>query len=405
MISQFLRACWGAVLLLTFSSAWAAGPAVVSVAVPPGGVYGAGQNLSFTVIWDQNATVTGTPAIGITVGAAAKYATYVSSPTATTTLFRYTVVAGDTDVDGITVGALSLPGGATIRNAGAEDADLTLNSVGSTTNVLVDGIPPTLPAANIVVNNQTDPQLVVLTFSEKLDAATLGAASQWVVTSHDGSILFTPAAVSLSADKIVQLTLPPVDGGNLATMLTNAVAVGHIKVTPPATLTDIAGNPYTSGLVTESGAVHLLDFTPPTIGALALGSVSAGSATLQVDTSEKVRLFWIAVPAGSAAPSETQVKAGANYGAVTPLAHGITGVASGAGASFSAAGLPPATALDFYVAANDGAGNAAGTVPKASFSTPAPASSHGIPALSPWGLACLSVLSALLGLAVLRRKV
>lgn len=408
MIPKLLRACWAAVLLLACwpdSQAWAASPSVVSVAVPANGTYGLGRNLDFTVSWDMGVTVTGSPQIAITLDVGGTvYANYLSGSGTSAMLFRYTIGAGNTDSTGIAVGALSLNGG-TIRDAatGLDDATLTLNSVSSTTNVLVDTTLPTLPAANIVTNNQTDPQQIRLTFSENLDAATLGAPAQWVVTSHDGSIIFAPAAVSLSSGKIVQLTLPPVDGGNLSTMITNALAVGHPKVTPPPALADLAGNLYAAGLVTESGAAHILDTTPPVIGALGTSSVSQGSAALRVDTSEKGRLFWIAVPAGSAAPTEAQVRAGANYGAVALLAHDITGVGSGPASSFSASGLPSGVALDFYVAVNDAAGNAAGTVLQASFSTPA-VSSRGIPALSPWGLVCLSVLSTLLGLVALRRR-
>jgi len=412
----FLRACRAAALFLAvflpLSPAWAATPTVTSVVVPANGTYVYGQNIDFTVNWDTNVTVTGTPQLALTFNTGGtKYADYVSQPTANTMLFRYSLVQGLVDGDGIAVGALTLNGGTIEETATNDPADLTLNSMGSTANVLVDTVTPTLPAANIVVGNQFDPQLIVMTFStgqvlngggvlKTIDASTLGNPADWVVTSHDGSITFVPAAVSLSAGRIVRLTLPPVDGGNLATMVTNALAVGHLKVTPPTTLADSIGDTYASGLVTESGASHILDVTPPNISALSLASVSAGAAALTLTTSEKVRGFWIAVPTGSPAPTEAQVMLGANYGAVTVLAHGIAGVAMGAGVGLDAAGLPAGTELDFYVAANDAAGNAAGTVLMLHFVVPQP---PGIPTLSPGGVLLLAALLALLGFAALTR--
>jgi hypothetical protein len=120
------------------------GPAVVSVAVPADGTYHVGDNLDFTVTWDTNVVVTGTPQLALTIGATTVRANYASSPTSTTTLFRYTVISGQTDNNGITVGALTLNGG-TIQTATGIDATLTLNSVASTTNVLVNTSVPGAP--------------------------------------------------------------------------------------------------------------------------------------------------------------------------------------------------------------------------------------------------------------------
>ncbi|WP_198134517.1 fibronectin type III domain-containing protein [Geotalea uraniireducens] len=128
------------------------GPTVVNVAVPANGIYKAGSNLDFTVTWDSAATVTGTPRIALLIGSAMVYATYQSGSGTASTLFRYTVLPGQTDTDGITVGALSLNGG-TIQNSSGTDATLTLNSVASTVNVLVDTTAPTL--SSIATSNPT----------------------------------------------------------------------------------------------------------------------------------------------------------------------------------------------------------------------------------------------------------
>src|SRR5213592_5035494 len=71
------------------------GPAVTGVSKPADGSYNAGRNLDFTVTFNENATVVttgGTPAIGLTIGATARNATYVSGSGTSALLFRYTIV-------------------------------------------------------------------------------------------------------------------------------------------------------------------------------------------------------------------------------------------------------------------------------------------------------------------------
>src|SRR5690606_3307361 len=81
-------------------------PTVSSVTVPANGTYRAGQNLDFTVNVSESVTVTGTPQLSLTIGAASVNATYnAGGSTATALLFRYTVQAGDVDANGIDVGS------------------------------------------------------------------------------------------------------------------------------------------------------------------------------------------------------------------------------------------------------------------------------------------------------------
>ena len=348
----------------------APGPAVLSVAVPANGSYRAGQNLDFTITWDQATTVTGTPRIALVIGATTVQANYVSSPSTTTSLFRYTVLAGQTDTDGIAVGALTLNGG-TIRNAANTDATLTLNSVASTTAVLVDTTAPTLPAANIVVNNQADPHKLVLTFSEALASGSLGVASGWTVTANGGSPTYSVASVALASGNQVTLTLSAVDVTNAATTITNVAANAHLRVTPPASLTDVAGNPYAAGQVTEAGATHVLDSTAPTLSAVASSAPTTSGGTLAATASEKAMGYWIAVAHGATAPSVAQVQAGVAYGAVTVVAHGSGALPSATAGSFTLTGLSASTAYDLYLVAQDAAGNLSAAVSTATLTTAA----------------------------------
>ncbi|WP_375191809.1 hypothetical protein [Marinobacter sp.] len=118
-------------------------PAIDSVTVPTAGTYIAGQALQFTVNWNEVVNVTGTPALNLQVGGSPRQANYVSGTGTAALVFSYTVQSGDEDADGIVVSSLTLDGG-TIQDAATNPAYLTLNSVGDTSGVLVDGVSPVI---------------------------------------------------------------------------------------------------------------------------------------------------------------------------------------------------------------------------------------------------------------------
>ncbi len=127
-----------------------AAPDVTSVVVPTDNVYVTADDLTFSVIFNENITVNtagGTPQLDITIGSTARVAEYISGSGTVLLLFRYTVQSGEIDTDGIAVGSLSANGG-TLQNGSGTNANLTLNGVGSTLNVLVDAVAPTDPVVN-----------------------------------------------------------------------------------------------------------------------------------------------------------------------------------------------------------------------------------------------------------------
>ena len=130
-------------------------PAVASVSVPANGTYVEGQNLVFTVNFNKSVivdTTGGTPYIPITLATGGTVnATYVSGTGTSALEFRYTVQAGNNDTDGITVGGAITLNSGTIKDSASNNATLTLNSVGSTTNVLIDAIAPTVSSVDVPV--------------------------------------------------------------------------------------------------------------------------------------------------------------------------------------------------------------------------------------------------------------
>lgn len=121
---------------------------VASVTVPANGVYTVGQTLSFTVNFNEAVTVNGTPQLALTIGGTTRYANYSSGSGSSALQFAYTIQAGDADADGIAVSAALGLNGGTIRN-GSTNVVLTLNSVGSTSGVLVTAAAPPAPVPTL----------------------------------------------------------------------------------------------------------------------------------------------------------------------------------------------------------------------------------------------------------------
>ena len=126
-------------------------PVVTSVNVPANGTYGLGNTLTFTVNASENVTVDtggGVPSILLTIGLTTKNATYVSGSGSSALVFSYSIENGLQDNDGITLGALSANSG-TLKDAAGNDMTLTLNSVSSTSAVLVNSLNAVPAIANL----------------------------------------------------------------------------------------------------------------------------------------------------------------------------------------------------------------------------------------------------------------
>lgn len=192
-------------------------PAVTSVSVPSAGTYVAGQNLDFTVNFDDNVTVTGTDAtLGLTIGSVSVQAAY-QSKTANSITFRYTVQSGKQDNDGVSVGGITL-NTTTIKDAAGNNANLALNNIGSTSGVLVDAVKPTVittdPAgsATAVAVDKT----ITVTFNENIlqgtnfNGITLkqGDTVVQIVYSINAATLTIDPAANLDNSKSYTVTIP-----------------------------------------------------------------------------------------------------------------------------------------------------------------------------------------------------
>lgn len=125
----------------------ATGPYVVSIASATNGMYLETQNIDFTLNFNSIVNYvpgTGIAKIPIIVGSSTVYAEYESGTGTNAINFRYTPVAGQEDLDGISLSSpIQLTGTATIQDAGLKPAILNYLAP-STTGILVDGTTPSI---------------------------------------------------------------------------------------------------------------------------------------------------------------------------------------------------------------------------------------------------------------------
>ena len=249
-------------------------PIVTSVSVPTNGTYGAGEDLSFTVNMNEIVVVTGIPTIPLIVGTTTVYANYVSGSGTNALQFRYTVQTGQSDSNGITIGALSLNGGS-IRDEAGNDAVLTLNSVGSTAGVLVDAISPTITSVSPTSGPTIGGTAVTLTGTNLTDATAVKfgstAAMSYIVNSATQITAIAPAGSAGTVD--VTVTTP---GG---TSTTSAADQYTYHAAPTITSISPTSGPTTGGTAVTLTGTNLTDVTAVKFGATAAMSYIVNSAT------------------------------------------------------------------------------------------------------------------------------
>ncbi|WP_449235455.1 Ig-like domain-containing protein [Azospirillum doebereinerae] len=244
-------------------------PTIQSVAVPADGQYGVGKTLSLSVRMSEVVTVTGgVPTILIDVGGVQRQAVYnAAASTGSILRFDYVVQAGDTDTDGITVGALSL-NGATIADlaraplATTTATTTTLPGVPGTQGILIDTVAPAAPSAPLLGAGQDSG-------ASATDGLTNVNRPTVTGTAEPGS------TVTVMVDGVATGTATAGADGQWSYSFTNPLADGSRLIS--STATDSAGNVS----ATSPALVLTIDATAPVLSApgLAPGSDNGVSAT------------------------------------------------------------------------------------------------------------------------------
>ena len=183
-------------------------PAVsIELTSDPGGdgTYAIGDTIEVKVTFSEAVTVdttSGTPNFALKVGNQTRKADVDSGSGTTGLVFKYTVVEGDEDTDGIEIeaGAIELNGG-TIK-VGTTDAMLSYVAVAADSEHKVDGVRPTVVDGS--AESSTDGLRITMTFDEDLSSMT-AAAGAFTLAAAPGT---APGVSGVSASaKTVTLTL------------------------------------------------------------------------------------------------------------------------------------------------------------------------------------------------------
>ncbi len=373
-------------------------PAVTSVAVPANGTYVAGQNLDFTVNFSETVIVDtsgGTPRIAVTLDTGGTvFADYVSGSGSSALVFRLTVASGQLDSNGITLGSSIQANGGTLRDAVGNAATTTLNSVGSTSGVLVDAVVPVVASVSVPANgayNAGDVLTFTVNASESVVVNTAGGTPRlaldiggvtryatYVSGSGTGALVFqySVQAGDTDADGIAISGLET-NGGTLRDAAGNSADLTLNSVGSTAGVTIDTTAPTATGLVrvdatptTADSVRFTLTFSEGVsgvdLGDFSLVTTGTASGVIQSIVQVDAQTFQITVGSLSGDGSLGLSLNGSGTGIVdqagNDVAAGLTGeayVLDNTGPAVSSVGLPAnavytqGQVLEFTVAFDD----------------------------------------------------
>ncbi|MBM7059659.1 DUF4347 domain-containing protein [Pseudomonas sp. UL073] len=228
-------------------------PSVSSVAVPANGTYVAGQNLDFTVTFDDAVNVDttgGTPRIAITLDTGGTvYADYLSGSGTGALVFRLTVANGQLDSNGIGLGSSIENNGGTLRDGVGNNVVTTLNSVAGTAGVQIDAVAPS--AISLVPTGTSPTADTTLNFTLTFDEAVSGVdAGDFALITSGSAGGRVQSVVQLDA-RTYQVVVGNVTGQGSLGITLNAAGSGIVDSAGNALSGSFSGGSYTLGLLND----------------------------------------------------------------------------------------------------------------------------------------------------------
>lgn len=258
--------------------------------------YIAGDVVTVGVVFSEAVTVAGgTPTITLVCGASNKTASYTSGSGGTTLTFSYTIQAGDIDTDGLAVTANTLAlGGATIRDAAANNATLTHVAITNNASHKVDTTAPLMNGTLTPADDATGASLtnnLTAVFSE---AITFGATVNIAIkkTSDDSTFAAYTASDIGGAISISSATLTINPASDLV------ASTGYYVTIDATSIKDLSGNffagvsakttwNFTTGvggttfaLAISGHSENAVGGTPITFTAVAMGAADANRVSV-----------------------------------------------------------------------------------------------------------------------------
>ncbi|MBD2704856.1 hypothetical protein IC229_29765 [Spirosoma sp. BT702] len=234
------------------------GPAVSSVTIPANNTYRTGQDLTFTVQFNDNVNVTGLPYLTLTIGSTNVQAFYTGGSGTSALTFKYTVLAGQQDNDGVQVGSPINLNSGSLKDGLGNDANLTLNTIPNTAGVKVDAIVPTVSISSSAGTSgsttSTSPIPVTVTFSESVTGllanevtVTNGMLGGFGGSGATYTFNVTPAANGLITINVAANVAQDAAGNN-----NSAAAQFSITYSQPVTPTPEVNTPANGTLITTN---------------------------------------------------------------------------------------------------------------------------------------------------------
>ena len=254
-------------------------PSVSSIAITSAGGYAAGETIEVTVTFTKAVTVTGSPQLTLNVGGEDRTAGY-ESVTGAAVVFSYTVAAGESDRNGVSIEAnsLSLNGGTIRDSTDTTDAVLNHQALADDSQHRVDGVKPELlSTGGAVVNGAT----LTLSYASPLDQMSVPPASAFTVAGGNSARTVSGVALASSnlySDRfVVTLTLAPaVEHGETGLRVSYTVPTG-MGASP---IQDGAGNDA-EALSSQPVTNETPEMTAPTVSSIAIAS-DAGTDRIYV---------------------------------------------------------------------------------------------------------------------------
>lgn len=249
--------------------------------------YTTGDVVTASVVFSGIEDVTGTPTLTLNIGGQLRAATY-SGGTGTNTLqFSYTIVAGDTDGNGISINTDSLAlNGGTINNANFAATLYHAALIDNNLQMVASTLDTTVPVLKSAVANGTNLTLTYTETGSGLSTISAPLPSDFVVTRNNGELLTVTAVSVNSVAQTVDLTLGSVINPTDSNILVSYAATGgrsiHDNATNPAA--DLSNAPVTNTMPTFDLKGGRLSFNSPTSqvvnGAPGTGGQTAGDIVL-----------------------------------------------------------------------------------------------------------------------------
>ncbi len=312
----------------------------------------AGDVVTVTVTMSEATTVTGSPTVAVNIGGTTVSASYDSANSTSTALkFNYTVLAGQTDTNGVSVDANSLAANAgTLKDAAGNSATLTHSAVTDNSSYLVDTTAPTIALLAASASAGT----VTLTYNSALDASNAPAASSFTVTTGGATNAVTAVSV---VGAVVTLTVTPFAAGSITVAYADPTSGNDAKA-----IQDLAGNDaagFASGVVADGyvrGATVYIDTNNDGTGDVLVGTTDAsGNFFIPAGTATGTIIAIGGVNIDTGLANTVELKAPAGSTTINPLTTLVQAVvqASGGATTAAAAAVSVATSLGLTLSSGE----------------------------------------------------